>query len=202
SAEYGRRSSSSPKPYFAAARSSTGIAASMTSGPMPSPPMTAIGWVFTVRPSDSPTVRRSFEARRAPAAGAVAPADVHFTATRGTAQLARRRLAALGAEVHLPPPGERFAAIGTLARGLALLRQLVVLMGRDLQGGAVRAVRDQPLVDLRSGEGHGEPPGSVLRQDPHQPLEQAIQVVRHVLPRHTLHVARCPFLISRPRPPS
>src|SRR2546426_3784487 len=52
------------------------------------------------------TLFRSLEAGSAPAAGAVAPANVHFTATRGTAELARRRLAALRAEVYLASPGE------------------------------------------------------------------------------------------------
>src|SRR5205823_5892295 len=73
-----------------------------------------------------PTVRRSdsFEAGGAPAAGAVAPPDVHFAAAGGTAQLARWRLAALRAEVHLAAPGQRLAAIRALAGRLALLCQL------------------------------------------------------------------------------
>src|SRR2546422_2476166 len=41
-----------------------------------------------------------------------------------TAQLSRRRLPALGAEVHLAAAGECFPAVGTLARRLALFGEL------------------------------------------------------------------------------
>src|SRR5207302_1011915 len=66
----------------------------------------------------------SLEARRAAAAHAIAPAHVHLAAAGRAAQLARGRLPALGAEVHFAAPGERLAAVGALARRLALLGQL------------------------------------------------------------------------------
>src|SRR6266550_549586 len=66
----------------------------------------------------------SLEAGGASAAGAVAPADVHFAAAGRTAQLARWRLAALRAKVHLSAPRQRLPAIRALPGRLALLRQL------------------------------------------------------------------------------
>src|SRR5437660_4996465 len=66
----------------------------------------------------------SLEAGGAAAAGAVAPPDVDFAAARGTAQLARWRLTALRAEVHLAASRQRLPTIRALPRRLALLRQL------------------------------------------------------------------------------
>src|SRR5439155_15542831 len=67
-----------------------GIAASMTSGPIPSPAITAIRQVFN---------GLSFEARRLPAREAVGPADVDRTAARGTLEVAFLRLAAMRPQV-------------------------------------------------------------------------------------------------------
>src|SRR3989454_12752888 len=80
--------------------------------------------------------------------------------------------------------------VAALAREQAQHRHLVVLVGRHLQGGAVGAVRDEPLVHFRRRKGNGEPAGGLVRQHPNQSLEQPIQIVRHVLTRPTLHVAR------------
>src|SRR5438132_2590651 len=52
-------------------------------------------------------------------------------------------------------------------------------MRRHLEDRAVRAVGHQPLVHLGGGERHGQPTGSVVCQHTHQPLEQAVEVVRH-----------------------
>src|SRR5438552_11529854 len=84
----------------------------MTSGPIPSPGITAMRWsCFTQSPCAS-------------AAHTVTPAHVHFTTARRAAQLSRRRLPALRTEVHLTAAGERLAAVRALAGRLALLGEL------------------------------------------------------------------------------
>src|SRR5439155_17764623 len=95
--------------------------------------------------------RVSLEAGRAAAAHTVAPAHVHLTAARRTAQLSRRRLPALGAEVHLAAAGECLAAVGTLAWRLALLGEL------ERRAGERRLLRPivLPIGDLaRFGRWH------------------------------------------------
>src|SRR5262245_45047266 len=82
----------------------TGIAASTTSGPIPSPAMTATRWRELLKPG------------RPTAAHAIRPADVDLGAARRTFELARRRLAAVGTEIHFAAPGDAAAAVGALIR--------------------------------------------------------------------------------------
>src|SRR5438128_1906797 len=82
------------------------------------------------------------ESRRPAATHAVGPADVHLGPAGGTLQLLpRRRLAAVGAEIHLAVAGEHAAAIGALPPGRVLvLRKLERSLGgmRGRRGGGRR----------------------------------------------------------------
>src|SRR5437867_8029324 len=108
----------------------------------------------TLRPSGCPPVRpcHSLEARRPPAAHAIAPAYVHLDAARRTAQLARRWLAALRAEVHFAAGGEGLAAVRALPRRVALLSELERRL--EAGGGGARGGR------AGRGAGRGFPFGS------------------------------------------
>src|SRR6185503_3722577 len=86
----------------AAARSITGIAASTTSGPMPSPAITATRY------------GRLLKTGGPAAADAIRPSHVHLGAARRTFELPRGRLAAMRAEIHFSPRGYTTAAVGTV----------------------------------------------------------------------------------------
>src|SRR4029077_14283819 len=85
------------------------------------------------------------------------------------------RLPALGAEVHLTAPGERFAAVGALAWRLALLGQLERgARGRRLLApGRFVVVLRGVLGGLGEGWGSGRGVGAIASQKPlgREPVE-------------------------------
>src|SRR6267154_1186002 len=109
---------------FAAARSMIGIAAAITSGPIPSPPITAIWYVFTNRPTAHPPTRRSFKPRRSPARQTIRPADVELRVTARALQVSFLRLAAMRAEARVAFGRQDATAV------LALVRAEVFGLGR------------------------------------------------------------------------
>src|SRR5262245_35631556 len=91
------------------------MAASMTSGPIPSPAITAMSEVFTVQPSNRPAL---FKARRSPACQAVRPPHIQLTAAALALQLARPLwLATVRTEANLAIAGKHAAAVLALIGG-------------------------------------------------------------------------------------
>src|SRR2546421_8810747 len=89
----------------------------MTSGPMPSPAMTAILNVFTNRLTAQPPNRRSFESRRLATREAVGPSDIHRAAARRTLEIAFLGLAAMRAKPYFAARRQDPTAVLTLVLG-------------------------------------------------------------------------------------